>query len=115
KPILQHVRTENRDVTTRCAFTLGPDASRIDAHSVDIKHRDRLDAAYPHILRFLIVVLDRLDRISGDSHTPTRRTQALNRFCIFVRHVFTTIELYEVFARLDDLRVLRDREDGGTL
>src|SRR6185437_2662128 len=50
KQILQHVRTDNTDVTTGCAFTLGPDASRIDAHAVDIKHRDRLDAADSHIL-----------------------------------------------------------------
>src|SRR5215216_5542830 len=115
KEVFQHVRTNDADLASGSAFTLGPDPADIDRYAIDIKHRDRIDAAYAHVLRLLIRILHRLDRICGDANTPARRTQPRNRFRIFVRHVFAAVELDEVFARLDDLRVLRNREDSRTL
>src|SRR6185436_3403373 len=105
----------NTDITSGCTFTLGPNTAHTYTHAVDIKHRGRIDTAYANVLGFLIGVLNSLNRIRRDSHTPAGSTQALNRFGIFVSYIFTTIELDEVFARLDDLRVLRNREDGGSL
>src|ERR1041385_4507564 len=77
--VLQHVRTNHADIASGRAFTFGPATSDIDRHAVDIKHRDRLDAADAHVLRLLIGVLHGLDRISRDADTPARRTQPLDR------------------------------------
>src|SRR6185436_6909108 len=98
-----------------CTFTLRPNTAHTYTHAVNIKHRRRIDTAYANVLGFLIGVLNSLNRIRRDPHPPACSTQALNCLGIFVRHVFTTIELDEVFARLDDLRVLRNRKDSGPL
>src|SRR6185436_2234409 len=93
--VLQHVRTNHADLTTGSSFAVGPDASGIDRHTVDIEHRNRIDTANPYVLCLLIVVLDSLNRIRGDADTPARRTRAQNRFRIFVCDVFAAIGLYE--------------------
>ena len=60
----------------------------------------------------LAKVLHRLDGVCSDSDTPARRAQTRDRLRVFMRHVFAAIELDELFARFDNLRVLGDREDG---
>src|SRR6185369_13711187 len=111
KQVLQHVGTNDADVASGCTFTLGPDAADIDRHAIDIKHRDRLYATNANVFGFLIGILDGLDRIRRKTDAPARRTQSLNRLRVFVRHVFTAIEFDEIFARLDDLRILGNSEN----
>src|ERR1044072_2080961 len=108
--VLQHIWANGTNLTTRSSFAFGPYASDIDRHAVDIKHRDRIDTAYPHVLCFLIVVLDGLNSIRSNPNTPARGTRPRDCFRVFVGDVFAAVGLYELFTRFDDLRVLRNCE-----
>ncbi len=113
--VLQHVRTNDADVASGRSFTLGPDATDVDRHAIDIKHRDRVYATDANVFRLLIGILHGLERIRCNADSPARGTQSLNRLRVFVRHVFTAIRSDELFARFDDLRILRNRENSRTL
>ena len=105
KKVLQHVWSNHADLASRSTFAFGPDATSINTHAVDIKHRDRIDAAYANVLRFLIGILDSFTRVRRDSDSPARRTESRDRFRVFMCHVFAPVEFDELLARFDDLRV----------
>ncbi len=108
KQILQNIGPNNTNLMTGATFGFSPDTSRVDGYAIDIKHSRRIDAPNANVFSFLIGIFDRFNSITGDAHAPAGCAKSPDSFCVFMSNIFAFAEFYKLFARFNDLRVLRD-------
>jgi hypothetical protein len=112
--IVDEVVTDDADIARAIAFLFGPSAARVDPDRFDVEH-GKGSAPDGDVRRLQIVMLDQRSIGEREPRPPAFGTETKHRRRVVGRDVLTAIELYEIFARGNDLRALGDGEDGRPL